>query len=63
MISGLVFGALIGILWVFPHELAMVGAHGEPLAYVFKNAAWHAVEQGLGGIVVGLSYRRGVEGA
>ncbi|NQT25670.1 hypothetical protein HQ585_09965 [candidate division KSB1 bacterium] len=55
-IEGLRFGALIGLLWVFPHELAMVGAHGESLSYVLKNAAWHAVEQGLGGIVVGLIY-------
>lgn len=53
-IEGLKFGALIGLLWVFPHELAMAGAHGESLSYVFKNGEWHAVEQGLGGIVLGL---------
>ena len=57
-IEGLRFGALTGLLWVFPHELAMVGAHGESLSYVLKNAVWHAVEQGLGGIVVGLIYGR-----
>ena len=57
-IEGLRFGALIGLLWVFPHELAMVGAHGESLSYVLKNAVWHAVEQGLGGIVVGMIYGR-----
>ncbi len=54
VIEGLKFGALIGLLWVFPHDLAMAGAHGESLSYVFKNALWHAVEQGLGGIVLGL---------
>jgi len=52
--SGLGFGALIGVLWVFPHELTMVGAHGKPLGYVLKNAAWHVVEQGVGGIVIAL---------
>ena len=45
ILSGLYFGMFIGILWVFPHELAMAGAHGEPLSYVFKNALWHMVEQ------------------
>jgi len=54
LLSGLIFGAVIGLLWVFPHELAMAGAHGKPLAYVFKNAAWHVVEQGVGGVVIAL---------
>lgn len=58
-LEGLKFGAIIGLLWVFPHELAMAGAHGEPLPYVFKNASWHVVEQGLGGVVIGLIRGRG----
>jgi hypothetical protein len=56
VIEGLRFGVIIGILWVFPHELAMAGAHGTSLLYVFKNAAWHMVEQGIGGVVIGLIY-------
>lgn len=55
-IEGLRFGIVIGLLWVFPHELAMVGAHGGSILYVLKNAAWHMVEQGVGGIIVGLLY-------
>ncbi len=47
---------VIGLLWVFPHGLAMAGAHGDSISYVFKNAAWHVVEQGVGGIVIGLVY-------
>ena len=58
--EGLRFGMIMGVLWVFPHELAMAGAHGDSLAYVFKNAAWHLVEQGVGGIVIGLVYGRKV---
>lgn len=54
VVEGLVFGAVVGLLWVLPHELAMAGAHGQSLGYVFKNAAWHVVEQGVGGIVIGL---------
>lgn len=55
--EGLKFGILMGILWVFPHELAMAGAHeGESILYVFKNGAWHMVEQGIGGIIIGLIF-------
>jgi hypothetical protein len=57
--EGLKFGIVIGLLWVFPHELAMAGAHGDSISYVFKNAAWHMVEQGAGGIIIGLVYGRG----
>lgn len=58
VILGIKIGIISGILWVFPHELAMAGAHGKPLLYVFKNAAWHLVEQGLGGIVIGFIYKK-----
>lgn len=59
-IEGFKFGVLIGILWVFPHELTMAGAHGGSIAYVFKNVAWHMIEQGLGGVVIGFIYGRNV---
>ena len=55
-IEGLRFGIIIGLLWVFPHGLAMAGAHGESIIYVFKNSAWHMVEQGLRGVIIGLIY-------
>ena len=58
IIEGLRFGMVIGVLWVFPHELAMAGAHGDSISYVFKNAAWHMVEQGVGGIIIGFVYGR-----
>ena len=51
-LNGLLFGGIIGLLWVFPHELAMAGAHGTSILYVIKNATWHIVEQGIGGIVI-----------
>lgn len=56
--EGLRFGILIGLLWVFPHELAMAGAHGGSIGYVFRNAAWHVVEQGAGGVLIALVYGR-----
>ena len=52
------FGCIIGALWVFPHELAMVGAHGKlTLSYVFRNGAWHLVEQGIGAWIIGLVFQ------
>ena len=57
--EGLRFGLLIGVLWVFPHGLAMAGAHGTSIAYVFKNTGWHLIEQGVGGLVIGWIYGRG----
>ena len=55
-VEGIKLGAVIGLLWVFPHELAMAGAHGESISYVLKNEAWHIVEQGFGGLIIGLVY-------
>lgn len=59
VLEGLTFGLIIGLLWVFPHELAMAGAHGTSILYTFKNVAWHMIEQGIGGIILGLVYGRG----
>lgn len=58
IMNGLKIGVLVGILWVFPHELAMAGAHGDSLAYVFKNGGWHVVEQGIGGWIIGMVFRK-----
>lgn len=59
ILEGLRFGMIIGILWVFPHELAMMGAHeGKSILYVLQNSGWHIIEQGIGGIIIGLIYGR-----
>ncbi|MDH5465119.1 MAG: hypothetical protein OEW60_05780 [Thiovulaceae bacterium] len=56
--DGIYFGALMGVLWVFPHELAMAGAHGESLSYVLINGVWHVVEQALGGFIIAFIFSR-----
>ena len=56
--DGLKFGIIIGLLWVFPHDLAMAGAHETSIIYVIKNALWHMVEQGIGGIIIALTSNR-----
>lgn len=53
IMEGAKLGAFIGVLWVFPHSLALAAAHGDPLLYVAQNSAWHVFEQGLGGAVIG----------
>jgi len=59
VLEGLRFGLIIGLLWVFPHELAMTGAHGgKSIIYVCKNAGWHMIEQGIGGIIISVFYGR-----
>jgi hypothetical protein len=55
---GLQMGIWVGCLWVFPHGLALAAAHGDSLIYVCQNAAWHLVEQGFGGWVLGVCYSK-----
>ena len=52
MVNGLKLGVLIGILWVFPHGLAMAGTHETSILYEFKNTLYHIFEQGVGGIII-----------
>ena len=54
IIDGLKFGMIIGVLWVFPHGLAMAGAHESSIIYEIKNTIWHMIEQGIGGIIIAL---------
>ena len=56
IIEGLKFGILMGILWVFPHDLSLAGSSDISMAYIFKNTAWHIVEKSIGGIVIALIY-------
>ncbi len=45
-------GIIIGILWVFPHGLAMAATHETSILYEFKNTLYHMIEQGIGGLIV-----------
>jgi hypothetical protein len=57
-VDGLAFGLIIGVLWVFPHGLAMAGAHDTSIMYEIKNTCWHFVEQGIGGITISVLLSR-----
>jgi hypothetical protein len=38
----------------------MIGVHdeGKSIGYLLKNGAWHMVEQGLGGVVIGIVFSK-----
>lgn len=55
--KGLKIGILIGILWVFPHGLTMAAVHESSILYELKNTIYHLVEQGIGGMMVFVTYR------
>lgn len=54
LLAGLGIGALIGILWVFPHGLTMAAVHDSSVLYEVRNAMWHCAEQGAGGVIIAL---------
>ncbi len=55
--EGLRFGAIVGLLWVLPHAVILHGVYyGATGRLILIDAAWHMVEQGIGGIVIALIY-------
>ncbi len=56
--EGLKFGLLIGLLWRLPYGLIELGVFEIPPIGFFVDAAWHLVEEGIGGIVIGFIYGR-----
>jgi len=55
--EGLRFGVVIGLLWILPLSLIMVGVMGASKKLVVVDTLWHLFEQGIGGIVIGYVYR------
>ncbi|MEE9167080.1 MAG: DUF2177 family protein [Candidatus Neomarinimicrobiota bacterium] len=59
--QGLKFGILMGLIWVLPHGLVYVGVLNFTLTYTIVDGIWHVVEEGVGGVVIGLLYGTGTE--
>ncbi len=57
--EGFRFGALIGLLWILPWSLVMVGIWQVGLRIALIDAVWHIVEEGLAGIGVAYVYGMG----
>ena len=56
VIEGLKFGILMGLLWILPLNLVLYGVMGGSGTVIIVDVIWHVVEQGIGGIVIGLVY-------
>ena len=54
--EGLRFGVVIGLLWILPINVIMIGVMGTSITLVVVDALWHMVGQGIGGIVIGYIY-------
>ena len=57
LVDGLIFGAIIGLLWTFPHGLAIAGTHGDSIMYEIQNSTYHMLEQGIGGIILAFVFQ------
>jgi hypothetical protein len=55
--KGIKIGAIIGVLWVFPHGLTMAAVHESSISYQVTNTIYHIVEQGIGGIIIFVTFR------
>ena len=60
--EGLKFGIVIGLLWILPVSVVLSGViTGYSGKLLIVDSVWHIVEQGIGGIVIGLVYGSGAE--
>lgn len=55
-VEGVKFGILIGLLWIVPLGLVIYGVMTVSGKMLVADIIWHIVEQGVGGIVIGLVY-------
>jgi len=54
--EGLRFGVVIGLLWILPLNVIIYAVKETSGTFIVVDVLWHIVEQGIGGIVIGLIY-------
>jgi hypothetical protein len=54
--NGLLFGMGAGVCWLMPYSLVLFGVYKFPYIALPLDFAWALVEQGMGGLVIGLIY-------
>ena len=59
VIEGLRFGIIMGLLWVVPYNVVLFGLFESSGTVLMVDFVWHIVEEGIGGIVIGLVYEIG----
>ena len=52
--SGLRFGLMAAVCWLMPYSLVLFGVYNFPYIVLPLDFAWALVEQGVGGLVIGL---------
>jgi len=57
ILKGIKIGTIIGVLWVFPHGLTMAAVHESSISYQIANTIYHIIEQGIGGILIFVTFR------
>jgi hypothetical protein len=57
--SGLRFGMVTAVCWLMPYSLVLFGVYRFPYAALPLDFAWALVEQGIGGLVMGLVFGKG----
>lgn len=53
-VAGLKLGLLTGVVWLMPYSLVLFSVYNFPYAAIPLDFGWALVEQGLGGLVIGL---------
>lgn len=54
--SGFCFGMAAGVCWLMPYSLVLFGVYNFPYIVLPLDFVWALVEQGVGGLVIGLIY-------
>ena len=54
--SGLRFGMVVAVCWLMPYSLVLFGVYNFPYAALPRDFAWALLEQGIGGLVIGMIY-------
>jgi hypothetical protein len=54
--GGLRFGLVTAVCWLMPYSLVLFGVYNFPSAVLPLDFAWALIEQGAGGLVIGLIY-------
>lgn len=54
--SGLRFGMMVGVCWLVPYSLVLFGVYKFPYVALPLDFGWALIEQGIGGLVIGLIY-------
>lgn len=54
--TGFRFGAVAGVCWLMPYSLVLFGIYKFPYMALPIDFGWAVLEQGIGGLVIGLIY-------